>query len=519
MGLIPDFEHDIFLSYAWDDDIELPGDERWMLQFRNALQGYLRSSLSRAQKATGRSVDIFIDNRALRKDRPLDAELKQRVQSSACLLIMMSPNYLESDYCRKEREWFVERMQAGGTLSKFDRSLYPILIAHLRPTDFNGYPDVLKGSGVGYTFHRESTNDDPRLCYAGIRPGAKDYDNFNGALIDLKMALYSNFDRVLKNAPTATASPMQSQAKPAASGRIDSPAPMRPVVLLSTTPDKSRLIEAVRTRLDADGFDAVPIPTECANPENLAARAFAAVVLLGFPGHERDAAATQRVLDLARQRGLATFIGIDSSVLPLVPLFPDATYAAYKGLVAAEAPDPKWLNVETLAAGLREQIRLIEAEAPDKGSIQLVEIYIDNAREDRGVAENVARVLNGDRVQSRLRSHNIELMHYLPDESDAAKPNFNTIRRERVARSQGALVVYSQVSEDTAVSKIKDILKDTARKRQYRIAVHDGPPPKGFALLNPRVRVIKPSDDPVYLETLVEFVVDAAATIERTTRM
>ena len=294
---------------------------------------------------------------------------------------------------------------------------------------------------------------------------------------------------------------------------------MRPVVLLSTTPDKSRLIEAVRTRLDADGFDAVPIPTECANPENLAARAFAAVVLLGFPGHERDAAATQRVLDLARQRGLATFIGIDSSVLPLVPLFPDATYATYKGLVAAEAPDPKWLNVETLAAGLREQIRLIEAEAPDKGSIQLVEIYIDNAREDRGVAENVARVLNGDRVQSRLRSHNIELMHYLPDESDAAKPNFNTIRRERVARSQGALVVYSQVSEDTAVSKIKDILKDTARKRQYRIAVHDGPPPKGFALLNPRVRVIKPSDDPVYLETLVEFVVDAAATIERTTRM
>jgi hypothetical protein len=203
---------------------------------------------------------------------------------------------------------------------------------------------------------------------------------------------------------------------------------------------------------------------------------------------------------------------MDSALLPIILTLPDHLYRSYRLLVETAAPDPRWHDVESLAAGIIALSAQVDSASVTDEMVNLVEIYIDNDREDRKIAEEVARFFSEDQVRDQLTRRNIELMTYLPEESDALSPDYNEVRRRRVARCNGAVIVYSRVPEEAVVSKVKDMVKVAAqqRRRRFRIAVHDGPPPKGFGLKHPGIRVIKRTEDHVYLENLVEFVIDAA---------
>jgi len=102
MAYVPGYEHDVFVSYAHRDDEPAAGAERgWV----TTLCQELRKGLS--AKLDGPAPDVWMDHR-LAMNAELGPELEQRLSRSAVLLIIVSPPYLASHWCREERGKFLQ---------------------------------------------------------------------------------------------------------------------------------------------------------------------------------------------------------------------------------------------------------------------------------------------------------------------------------------------------------------------------------------------------------------------------
>jgi hypothetical protein len=101
------FEHDIFVSYSHgsDDDgnTTLQG---WSLAFVRELERELR-----ADRSFRDTLSLFVDSqgkagRRLDRMAPLTDQLETHVGAAALLLVLMTPDYQASGWCRSEREWW-----------------------------------------------------------------------------------------------------------------------------------------------------------------------------------------------------------------------------------------------------------------------------------------------------------------------------------------------------------------------------------------------------------------------------
>jgi len=99
------YKHDIFVSYAHVDNAIKPGIR----------QGWITSlalSISETLKETsGRSnVKVWMDYQ-LSGNEPLTEQLLDNVRRSATLLVIQSPGYVNSSWCSRERNAFLEEIQ------------------------------------------------------------------------------------------------------------------------------------------------------------------------------------------------------------------------------------------------------------------------------------------------------------------------------------------------------------------------------------------------------------------------
>jgi hypothetical protein len=104
VGLVPGFEHDVFVSYAWADNGVAyggPHPSGWVTT--------LKENLNRGP--TARKKDIFIDYQLGPGDR-FSAELLRKVERSAVLLIVVSQNYVDSKWCGDELRHFIQHRAA-----------------------------------------------------------------------------------------------------------------------------------------------------------------------------------------------------------------------------------------------------------------------------------------------------------------------------------------------------------------------------------------------------------------------
>lgn len=101
--------HQVFVSYAHADD--QPMDDNvpgWVSYFVDKLQRTV------ARQPGGAQVTFWMDHR-LEPQRRVDDELRRRISDSSVILALISPRYLESNWCAKEMATFVE--EVGGGLS------------------------------------------------------------------------------------------------------------------------------------------------------------------------------------------------------------------------------------------------------------------------------------------------------------------------------------------------------------------------------------------------------------------
>jgi hypothetical protein len=123
MSAISGYDHDIFLSYAHLDNVpKTPGLPGWVDSMAEQLQREVRQRLGR------REFNIWTDKQ-LAENLPLTDELMGAIRKSALLLVVMSPSYLASDWCRKERKAFL------GLLKDRVRDGSVFVVEHLRVED------------------------------------------------------------------------------------------------------------------------------------------------------------------------------------------------------------------------------------------------------------------------------------------------------------------------------------------------------------------------------------------------
>lgn len=126
-----DFKYDLFISYCWCEDAseEVGGDSfvrEWTRDLVGKLSTKLRIGLSSASR---RPFSHFFDSRNMRNSGvPLSETLKDAVQSSAFILVLMSPYYCRSPWCLQELNWFAEQTARDG------RSRDHFIIREIVPT-------------------------------------------------------------------------------------------------------------------------------------------------------------------------------------------------------------------------------------------------------------------------------------------------------------------------------------------------------------------------------------------------
>lgn len=133
MAFVPGYQHDVFVSYANTDDVPIDGTVGWVSRFVRNLQNLLAQRLGRAD-----AYSIWMDRRLLGNE-PFPSALIENIRQSATLLIIQSPGYLQSEWCKQERNWFLEALRQSRS------SDHRVFVIEIDRTDKTHWPNELAG--------------------------------------------------------------------------------------------------------------------------------------------------------------------------------------------------------------------------------------------------------------------------------------------------------------------------------------------------------------------------------------
>ena len=150
------FEKHLFISYAHLDNRPTPDDpEGWVSRFHKYLEIYLGQSM-------GEEARVWRDER-LRGNVIFENEIVKQFPRTAVLLSVLSPRYLESDWCLREVTEFCKIAEAHGGVTVDDKTRViramlksiPAMLKVLAPEREKLLPEVLKNA-LGYEFYEEA---------------------------------------------------------------------------------------------------------------------------------------------------------------------------------------------------------------------------------------------------------------------------------------------------------------------------------------------------------------------------
>ena len=175
---LQEFPIDVFFSYS---HAAFPGESNTELKrWSQKLAKDLREELL----VSGLENPSFYLDESERKDESVDPteelgnQLKEKASSAALLTLLMTPHYLRSVWCRREREWWRERnhpdpLSVGGR----------VFVSRVQPTVKADWPVELQDL-PGIFFHNKDKL--PELARPFTYRGSKsDLDQYNQALMKL----------------------------------------------------------------------------------------------------------------------------------------------------------------------------------------------------------------------------------------------------------------------------------------------------------------------------------------------
>lgn len=155
MSYTAGFEYDVFVSYAVVDDTPLTGVATgWVTAFVRSLESQMAVYLGRAE-----NVSVWWDRTDLCEEEKLSTQIAESLKKTATLLVILSPAYIASDWCREEREVFLQavRSQADSDkriflvdLGRLETSERPLELADFLPFKFWKEDETGRRTALGY---------------------------------------------------------------------------------------------------------------------------------------------------------------------------------------------------------------------------------------------------------------------------------------------------------------------------------------------------------------------------------
>lgn len=235
MAFLPDFECDVFLSYATANNQPIAKDAPgWVTSFRDVLKTMLDEGLDRRGAS-----EVWMDYK-LRGNEPFDDQLRKKVARSGVLLVVLSDAYLKSEWCQRELEIFAQSL--GGERGR-------IFLVHYEPVAADRWPTALRGlSAEKYRyFHQER---DGAICkplgFPIPNPQNPAHESFYDRLFELRLDLAAQLVEMAGQQPVAP---------PVAQANASGPAVFLAEVCGETLYDQRQV---VKSHLEQSGLRVLP---------------------------------------------------------------------------------------------------------------------------------------------------------------------------------------------------------------------------------------------------------------------
>jgi hypothetical protein len=445
MGVAPGFEHDMFVSYAHQDNVPALGrPSGWVETLVQELTREVRQRLGRKEFSFW--MDYQID-----ENRPLGSELVEAVQQSATLLIIMSPAYMNSVWCQRERNAFLQCL--AGRAERGD-----VFMVERLAMDRRGYPPEL-GNPKGFRFWTADPNTAiARSLDIGVGASSELAEQYASAVVNLS-------EKLAKHVRTLQAAP--AGVTPAPKGPSSGPS----VFVARSTDDLEEREDELRAYLTQMGIAVLPEQR--------------------YPQSDQDAFEKAMLADLARCKGYVQLLS--SSRGRELDFSEGCRLASFQYQVAERSGKPLWLwrdrelDVEAVkdpahrallekarACGVEEFKRAVSDEAqraapPPAREVSKVMVFVAADAADRELAKNVGTALQGL----------TELEIYYPL-TRGTPEEVRTDFEETLKSCDGVLLIYGKTSARWIRSQLQQSRKVIAQRDQplSALAVFQGPPPE-----------------------------------------
>src|SRR5690349_19843428 len=107
MAYIEGYTYDIFISYAHLDNQKIFHEAQgWIEEFYTQLNMLMTRRIGKAN-----TIKFWWDNKKLDGSMVFDDFIDESIQQSAIMICLVSPAYLQSEYCSKELKSFYDKAQ------------------------------------------------------------------------------------------------------------------------------------------------------------------------------------------------------------------------------------------------------------------------------------------------------------------------------------------------------------------------------------------------------------------------
>jgi hypothetical protein len=493
-----EYEYDLFISYAHIDDLSPFGDEKGWIDLLHE-----RLSVLLAQ-ALGYEPRIWRDGHRLQGNDELSGAIGAGVTRSLLLVPVISPRYVQSDWCNREMEAFhAAQPQAPAPGSPAFRSRVFKVVKTPLPEHLRECEPVHIRNLIGYQFYGEDESSGVLTEFSPAPTDKQYWRTLNRLVSDIKQTLIE-----LKHSPPArtpstvdvpAATPAQTPAPSAPAQSATNGAPPKFVYLAETTGDLAREREEVRDELRQRGYGVLPeqrLPLDELRKIEEAVRADLARCSLsvhmvgpryGSTPEDDPASVVQIQERLAAERGSA-----DATFLRLLWTPPGL------GTPALEVTDARQKAfVETLQRGLTAGAELLQTTVEDlktraveKLAPRRVQTAGDLDEASRGAAQRGKKFKqvyliseNRDRefvrpIKQYLFKERFEVITWL--EGEAGAERLAEYHRKNLRECDAALIYFGSGDEPWVRKNLEDLEKAYGYGREddwTASAVFVGQPP------------------------------------------
>lgn len=164
MAFVPQYGHDIFVSYAHVDDSPLPGAEiGWVTNLVSCVKTRLAQMLGRSD-----SYSLWMDHE-LSGHAPITSQIMGTLRQTATLVVVLSPGYVASDWCLREKTAFL------GAVRELRKS--SVFLIEREPLGENERPEEFKELR-GYRFWVQTREGKPPRILGSPSPDPSDREYY-----------------------------------------------------------------------------------------------------------------------------------------------------------------------------------------------------------------------------------------------------------------------------------------------------------------------------------------------------